>query len=71
MSNHDLNHKEVDKYTGMREMNFAFTPNVIICGVAGTVLGAILAYWGTSDVAIIGATAVVFGILSGIFGMFV
>lgn len=60
-----------DKYTGMREMNFALTPNVIICGVAGVGLGGILAYWGTSDVPIIAATSIVFGILSGIFGMFV
>ncbi len=60
-----------DKYTGMRDMNFALTPNVIICGAAGVVLGAILAYWGTSDLPIIAATSIVFGILSGIFGMFV
>jgi hypothetical protein len=60
-----------EKYTGMREMNFALTPNVIICGVAGAVLGGILAYWGTSDVGIVSATVICFAILSGIFGMFV
>ena len=68
MTNNELNN---DKYSGMREMNFALTPNVMICGAAGAVLGAILAYWGTSDVAIVGSTAFVFAILSGIFGMFV
>jgi len=55
----------------MRSFDFAITPNVLICGVAGTVLGVILAYWGTSDLGIVAATAIVFGILSGIFGMFV
>lgn len=71
MTNNELNHKDADKYSGMREMNFALTPNVMICGVAGAVLGAILAYWGTSDVGIVAATSFVFAILSGIFGMFV
>lgn len=70
MSNHETNLPK-DKYTGMREMNFALTPNVMICGVAGVALGAILAYWLTSDMPIIVAAAIVFGILSGIFGMFV
>lgn len=69
MTNNEMDNR--DKYTGMREMNFALTPNVIICGVAGAVLGAILAYWGTSDVPIVAATSFVFAILSGIFGMFV
>lgn len=69
MTNHELNNQ--DKYSGMREMNFALTPNVIICGVAGSVLGGILAYWGTSDISIIASVSFVFAILSGIFGMFV
>ena len=70
MSNHE-SHLPKEKYTGMREMNFALTPNVLICGAAGAVLGAILAYWGTTDVGIVAATTIVFAILSGIFGMFV
>ena len=70
MANQEINPSK-DKYTGMREMNFALTPNVIICGVAGSVLGAILAYWGTSDIGIVVATSFCFAILSGIFGMFV
>jgi hypothetical protein len=70
MSNHESQLPK-EKYTGMREMNFALTPNVLICGAAGAVLGAILAYWGTTDVGIVGATTIVFAILSGIFGMFV
>ena len=36
MANQEINPSK-DKYTGMREMNFALTPNVIICGVAGSV----------------------------------
>lgn len=60
-----------DKYTGMRSFDFAITPNVIICAVAGAVLGAILGYWGTSDLGIVGATSITFFVLSGIFGMFV
>lgn len=78
MSNYELNgesggqhKKSVDKYSGMRNFDFAITPNVIICAVAGAVLGAILAYWATSDIGIVGATVIVFTILSGIFGMFV
>jgi len=47
------------------------TPSVYICGIAGVVLGAILAWWGTSDIAIVIASAVTFGVLSGIFGFFV
>jgi hypothetical protein len=35
------------------------------------VLGAILAYWGTGDMAIIIATTITFAVLSGIFGLFV
>jgi hypothetical protein len=70
MSNHESQLPK-EKYTGMREMNFALTPNVLICGAAGAVLGAILAYWGTTDVGIVAATTIVFAILSGIFGMFV
>jgi hypothetical protein len=60
-----------DKYTGMRDFDFAITPNVLICAAAGCVLGVILAMWGTNDVGIVAATAIVFTILSGIFGMFV
>jgi len=63
--------KEADHYTGMAAIDFALTPSVIICGVAGGVLGLILAMWGTSDIPIIFATTTVFGVLSGIFGMFV
>ena len=70
MSNHESQLPK-EKYTGMREMNFALTPNVLICGAAGAVLGAILAYWGTTDLGIVAATTIVFAILSGIFGMFV
>jgi hypothetical protein len=69
--NPDAPEKEFDKYSGMRDFNFALTPNVIICAAAGSVLGLILAMWGTSDVPIIIATVIVFTILSGIFGMFV
>ena len=63
--------KEADHYAGMSAMDFDLTPSVIICGVAGAVLGLILAMWGTGDVPIILATTIVFGVLSGIFGMFV
>jgi hypothetical protein len=63
--------KEADKYTGMREMQFALTPNVMICAAAGGVLGAILAFWATSDMGVVAATVIVMSILSGIFGMFV
>lgn len=60
-----------NKYTGMREFNFELNTNVYICAVAGAVLGAILAYWGTDQIEIIAASSIVFCILSGIFGMFV
>jgi hypothetical protein len=70
MANQDT-HLPKDKYTGMRSFDFAITPNVMICAAAGAVLGAILAYWGTSDIGIVGATSFVFMILSGIFGMFI
>ena len=63
--------KEVDKYTGMRSINFELSPNVLICAAAGAVLGLILAMWGTTSVGIIVAVVIVFTILSGIFGMFV
>lgn len=63
--------KEVDKYSGMRTMNFALTPYVLICAAAGGVLGLILAMWATSEIGVIVATVIVFTILSGIFGMFV
>ena len=32
-----------DKYTGMRDFDFALGPNVYICAAAGAALGAILA----------------------------
>jgi hypothetical protein len=70
MANHETNLPK-DKYTGMRSFDLAITPNVLICGAAGAVLGMILAYWGTSDIGIVAATTIVFAILSGIFGMFV
>ena len=60
-----------NKYTGMRDFNFELNANVYICAVAGAVLGAVLAYWGTDQIEIIAASSIVFCILSGIFGMFV
>lgn len=60
-----------DKYTGMREFEFALSANVYICAVAGAVLGAVLAYWLTDQIEIIVAASIVFSVLSGIFGMFV
>jgi len=70
MANQETNLPK-DKYTGMRSFDLAITPNVLICGAAGAVLGMILAFWGTTDVGIVAATTIVFAILSGIFGMFV
>jgi hypothetical protein len=67
----DRPEKEADKYSGMREMQFSLTPNVLICAAGGLVLGLILAIWATSDIGIIIATVVVFTVLSGIFGTFV
>jgi hypothetical protein len=63
--------KGPDKYDGMVGFDMELTPSVLICGIAGAVLGAILAWWGTSDIAIILATTVTFAVLSGIFGFFV
>jgi hypothetical protein len=63
--------KEADKYGGMVDFDLALTPSVIICAAAGAVLGLILAMWATSEIPIIAATVIVFGVLSGIFGMFV
>ncbi len=60
-----------EKYGGMVEFDMALTPSVIICGVAGAVLGAILALWGTNEIPIVIATTIVFAVLSGIFGFFV
>ena len=60
-----------DKYTGMREFDFAMSSNVYICGAAGAVLGLILALWVSNDIGIAAATTIVFAVLSGIFGMFV
>lgn len=65
------NNENPNKYTGMRDFNFELNTNVYICAVAGAVLGAILAYWGTDQTEIVVASSFVFAILSGIFGMFV
>jgi hypothetical protein len=62
---------EPDKYGGMVEFDMTLNPSVIICAVAGAALGSILAWWGTSEIPIIIATAIVFALLSGIFGFFV
>ncbi len=62
---------EKDKYTGMREFEFALSTNVYICAFAGIFLGAILGYWATGLVEIAVASAITISILSGIFGMFV
>jgi hypothetical protein len=62
--------KEADKYSGMRDMQFSLTPNVLICAAGGGVLGAMLALWATSDIGVVAATVIVMSILSGIFGMF-
>ncbi len=72
MANQESNMPQ-DKYSGMRDFNFAITPNVLICGGAGAVLGLILAVWGAGpgEIGIIAATTIVMAILSGIFGMFV
>lgn len=63
--------KENDKYTGMREFNFALSTNVYICAFAGIFLGAILGYWATGLIDVAVASAITFCVLSGIFGMFV
>lgn len=63
--------KNADKYGGMVGFDMEMTPSVLICGIAGAVLGAVLAWWGTSDMPIVIASAVTFGVLSGIFGFFV
>lgn len=60
-----------DKYTGMRDFEFALSTNVYICAVAGALLGAILGYWATGAAEITIASAITFFVLSGIFGMFV
>jgi hypothetical protein len=62
---------EKDKYTGMREFNFALSTNVYICAFAGIFLGAILGYWATGSIEITIASAFTISLLSGIFGMFV
>lgn len=62
---------EKDKYTGMREFEFALSTNVYICAVAGAVLGSILGYWATGQIDISIASAITFFVLSGIFGLFV
>jgi hypothetical protein len=68
--NPSLPEKESDKYTGMREMQFSLTPNVLLCAAGGGILGLILSLWATSEIGIVGATTIVMAILSGIFGMF-
>lgn len=60
-----------DKYTGMRDFNFALSTNVYICAGAGAFLGAILGYWATGQAEISAAASITFFVLSGIFGMFV
>jgi hypothetical protein len=60
-----------DKYTGMRDFEFALSNNVYICAAAGAVLGAILGYWATGLVEVAVASSITFFVLSGIFGMFV
>ena len=50
---------------------FDLSPSMIICAVAGAVLGFVLAVWGTWEVPIIISVTVVFGVLSGLFGLFV
>lgn len=60
-----------DKYTGMRDFDFALSTNVYICATAGALLGAILGYWATSQLDITVASAITFFVLSGIFGLFV
>jgi len=62
---------EKDKYTGMRDFEFALSANVYICAFAGIFLGALLGYWATGLVEIAVASAITISILSGIFGMFV
>ena len=62
---------EKDKYTGMRDFNFALSANVYICAFAGLFLGAILGYWATGSIEITLASAITISVLSGIFGMFV
>ena len=62
--------KEADKYTGMREMKFSLTPNVLVCAAGGGILGLILALWATGETGIVVATTIVMAILAGIFGMF-
>jgi hypothetical protein len=63
--------KEADRYTGMADIDFAMSPSVVICAAAGAALGAMLAMWATSDIPIAFAATIVFGVLSGIFGLFV
>ncbi len=63
--------KEPEKYHGVAMPEFDLSPSVIICAVAGSVLGLVLAMWGTSEIPIIISVTVVFGVLSGLFGLFV
>lgn len=65
------NGNKKDKYTGMRDFDFALSTNVYICATAGAFLGAVLGYWATSQLDITVASAITFFVLSGIFGMFV
>ena len=62
---------EPEKYHGVAMPEFDLSPSVIICAVAGAVLGFVLAVWGISEIPIIISVTVVFGVLSGLFGLFV
>jgi hypothetical protein len=69
--NRGVPQKTDDKYSGMRNLNFAFTPMVLLCGAGGAILGLILSLWAAGpEIGIVAATTIVMGILSGIFGMF-
>jgi len=67
----EMGKTEVDKYSGMREIQFGLNTNVKLCAAGGFVLGLILALWVTTDIGMVAATVIVFTVLSGIFGMFV
>ncbi len=70
-SDPDASGKEPEKYHGVAFPEFEIGPSVIICALAGAVLGFVLALWGTSEIPIIISVTVVFGVLSGLFGLFV
>ena len=52
---------EAEKYKGVVFPDFSISLSVIICAVAGAVLGLILAMWGTSEIPIIISVTIVFG----------